>query len=85
VGESVKPLAHSYSRLRTYLDCPQAYQFEYIRKLPKRTTDPLTVGGLAHDFFEAYDRHLIAAKKPTDHAAAERLIPERIQTCTTNT
>lgn len=69
-------IAHSYSRFSAYVQCPKAYAFEYLEKLEKRVTEPLLLGGAAHDFFEAYDRHLMAAKLTTDHARAEKIMGE---------
>jgi putative RecB family exonuclease len=69
-------IKHSYTRLSNYIRCPKAYEFQYIQKLPAPKSGPALLGGVCHDFFEAYDRHLMATRQATDHAAAERILLE---------
>lgn len=67
---------YSFSRLSAFYLCPGAYKLEYIDRKPTRLTDPIAIGGVAHDFFEAYDRHLMQTRQSSDHAGAEKIIPK---------
>ncbi len=69
-------MKHSYSRLSSFIRCPLAYKLTYLDRLPQARSGPMTLGGICHDFFEAYDRHLAAQRLATDHAAAERIMSE---------
>lgn len=72
-------MKHSYSRLSRYIRCPLSYKLEYLDKLPTVKSNPMILGGLCHDFFEAYDRHLAAAQLPTDISAATRIMEQVFQ------
>lgn len=69
-------MKHSFSRLSRFIACRLAYKLEYLDKVPAEKSHPMILGGLCHDFFEAYDNHLAAAWLQTDHAAAERIMSE---------
>lgn len=65
---------HSYSRVSDYIRCPRLYRCRHMEDRPDPKTGPALLGGICHAFFEAYDRHLMAAGLPTDHAAADALM-----------
>lgn len=55
--------AYSFSRLKTWNDCPLSFKLSYIDKVGKDENDTLTLGAAAHEFFEDYVRKLAAWKE----------------------
>jgi len=43
--------------LELYLDCPRAYAFERIERVPAHKPEPLLLGGVAHAAIAAYFQH----------------------------
>jgi len=52
----------SYSRVRSYFDCPLAYKYHYVDKLPEEPAIPLMLGSLTHAILEKVVQHEIDDK-----------------------
>ena len=66
--------AYSYSKLRQFKDCPLAYQFRYILKVPSLPSLLLESGRLAHAAVQAYTEHLAKSKLKTDLLAVSAIV-----------
>ena len=44
----------SYSKIKSWTDCPLSFRLTYIDKVGKDESDPMTLGAAAHEFFEAW-------------------------------
>jgi CRISPR/Cas system-associated exonuclease Cas4 (RecB family) len=66
--------AYSYSRLRTYADCPAALKLQ-LDKAPSERPAPMIIGGLAHEAIENYIRRCHRQKTPSDAALIDEIVP----------
>jgi len=46
--------SYSYSKIKTWTDCPLSYKLTYLDNVGKDESDPMTLGAAAHEFFEAW-------------------------------
>lgn len=52
-GEIIEEITISYSRVSSYLSCPQAHNYSYVERIkPKGVVRPLTFGGDFHKLLE---------------------------------
>ena len=51
-----RPTRHSYSSLKLFKQCPAAYGYSYIQKLPSESTGPMDRGTRLHKLAEDYMR-----------------------------
>ncbi|MFC1683686.1 RecB family exonuclease [Candidatus Zixiibacteriota bacterium] len=57
---------YSYSRLETYQNCPLKYKFQYIDRIPRRTSGvEAFVGSRVHEALEKLYKDLLAGKRNT--------------------
>lgn len=47
-------MAHSYSRLTTYAQCPLSYKLSYLDKVGTDDSDAMEIGAAAHEFFDRW-------------------------------
>jgi len=69
--------AHSYSRLHAYATCPSILQFMRDR-IRGETSDPLMLGGFAHEFFARYTRHCQTDALGTDLSQVRRIAEQTL-------
>lgn len=53
----------SYSKIKTWNECPKSYQLTYLEKVGKDEHDQMTLGSAAHEFFQIWVEKLL--KEPT--------------------
>lgn len=59
----------SYSRIKTFVDCPASYKAKYIDKLPGAPNEFADRGKRVHDAIEEYAKHCKATDRETDYDA----------------
>lgn len=63
---------YSYTAIKTYRECPQAYELKYIQGLPEISTEAAAFGSNFHADIEAYTLHCRAANTDGDIAWMEQ-------------
>lgn len=64
--------SYSYSKIKTWTDCPLSYKLTYLDKVGRDEGEALTLGSAAHEFFEIYvSKALLNAGKSSEQIALE--------------
>ena len=63
----------SYSRARTFDECPFRFKVQYIDKVQHPEEPYLTTGSLVHEVLDRYTKHLQSTKQSSDFPAMEVL------------
>lgn len=70
---SALPTRYSFSKLKTYSECPYKYKLQHILRVPTKPAASLSFGQAIHQTFEAFCKTLIAGGQQTDLFASKEL------------